>query len=60
MFLMSLCINYQVILQKLSGHNVCIEIIESLSSKYLYIGKGKKQIILNLFPLSGTYFCSVI
>ena len=33
MFLILLCSNYQVIFQKLSGHDVCIEIIESLSSK---------------------------
>ena len=44
MFLISLCSNYQVILQKLSGHNVFIEIIESLSSKYLWSGKREKNL----------------
>ena len=32
--LISLGSNYHVILQKLSGHNVCVEIIESLSTRY--------------------------
>ena len=54
MFLISLCRLLSGHLQKLSGHNVCIEIIESLGRKFLWSGRTKKT------KLFLTYFRYVV